>query len=88
MGGRGGGAEGSKSTVCYDADALRLACQVVGADHLLDGSDYPHNIGDMRGCAERIEALPISAEDKALMRAGNAQRLLRLGDTHDAGSAA
>jgi aminocarboxymuconate-semialdehyde decarboxylase len=65
-------------TVCYDTEPLLMAYKLAGADHLIYGSDYPHNIGDMRGCAERIEALPISEEEKALMRSGNAQRLFKL----------
>ena len=48
-------------TVCYDGQALEMALSIAGPTHLLYGSDYPHNIGDMPGCAARIEALPISA---------------------------
>ncbi len=65
-------------TVCYDEHALFLAYRLAGPDHLLYGSDYPHTIGDMRGCAARIEALPIGDGEKALIRSGNAERLFRL----------
>jgi aminocarboxymuconate-semialdehyde decarboxylase len=65
-------------TVTYDTDALHLACRLAGPDRLLYGSDYPHNIGDMPGCARRISALPIAEADKELIRSGNARRLFRL----------
>ncbi len=39
-------------TVCYDQEALLLAYKLAGPEHLLYGSDYPHNIGDVKGCAE------------------------------------
>ena len=41
-------------TVCYDDLSLKLVLDMAGADHLLYGSDYPHNIGDMQGCADRV----------------------------------
>lgn len=65
-------------TVTYDVEALRLALRLAGPERLLYGSDYPHNIGDMPGCAERIEALPIPESEKTMIRSGNARRLFRL----------
>ena len=65
-------------TVCYDLDVLQLAYKLAGPEHLLYGSDYPHNIGDMKGCAERVEALPIGEDEKELIRSGNAKKLFRL----------
>ena len=65
-------------TVCYDEEALLLAYKLAGPRHLLYGSDYPHNIGDMAGCARRIDALPIGEGEKELIRSGNARRLFNL----------
>ena len=45
-------------------------------DNVLYGSDYPHNIGDMKGCLARVDALPPAARDA--VRGGNAQRIFRL----------
>lgn len=66
-------------TVTYDGEALMLAYRLAGPERLLYGSDYPHNIGDMAGCAARLEALPIPEAEKALIRSGNARRLFGLG---------
>ena len=55
-----------------------MAYDLAGAEHLLYGSDYPHNIGDMRGCAERVEAMDIGEDEKALIRSENARRLFNL----------
>ncbi|MBI2467375.1 MAG: amidohydrolase [Candidatus Rokubacteria bacterium] len=65
-------------TVTYDVNALWLAYKLAGAQRLLYGSDYPHIIGDMKGCAARIEQLEIPESEKALIRSGNAKRLFRL----------
>ena len=66
-------------TVCYDDEALLLALKLAGPRQLLYGSDYPHNIGDMQGCADRVEALPISDEEKGMIRSENARRIFSLG---------
>lgn len=59
-------------SVVYDAGSLDLCLRVGGADHLLFGSDYPHNIGDPAGCLARVRALPAGAREAALSR--NAMR--------------
>jgi len=68
-------------TVCYDAKALALACDLAGPGHLLFGTDYPHNVSDVKGCADRIGALPVTDDEKELIRSGNARRLFRLDET-------
>lgn len=63
-------------TVNFDPAALRLAITFAGAEHLVAGSDYPHQIGSLEKMRESIERLGLSAHDKAKILAGNAQRLL------------
>ena len=46
------------------------------ADRVLYGSDYPHNIGDMKGCLERVDALGAAAARK--VRGDNARRIFGL----------
>jgi aminocarboxymuconate-semialdehyde decarboxylase len=65
-------------SVCYDVSALALTYRLAGPERLLYGSDYPHNIGDMPGCAARIDALDISATEKEMIRSGNARRIFGL----------
>jgi aminocarboxymuconate-semialdehyde decarboxylase len=64
-------------TVVYDPRALDLCISVAdGADNVLYGSDYPHNIGDMAGCLARVNARP---KGEAVHIAGkNAERIFRL----------
>lgn len=62
--------------VCYRPEALALAIEVGGADHVLYGSDYPHNIGDMVGCLARVDSLPSTQRDA--IRGGNAQRIFKI----------
>ncbi len=63
-------------SVTYRLGALEMCVDVGGADKVMYGSDYPHNIGDMKGCLERVEALP--AATSAAVRGENARRLFAL----------
>ncbi len=65
-------------TVNFDPAALRLAASFAGADHLLAGSDYPHQIGSLRRMLESITQLDLPEPDRALILGGNAARLLGL----------
>lgn len=62
--------------VVFQQESLELAIKVGGADKVLYGSDYPHNIGDMKGCLARVDALPPAVRDK--VRGGNALRIFRI----------
>ena len=67
--------------IYYDAvthmqSALEMCIDVGGADKVMYGSDYPHNIGDMKGCLARVNNLP-SDQQKAV-QSGNAMRIFNL----------
>lgn len=62
--------------VTYTEEALRLCVRVVGEHRVMYGSDYPHNIGDMRGCLRRVRAL--GARTARLVCQTTAERLFRL----------
>ena len=62
--------------VTYRQESLNLCVQVGGADRVLYGSDYPHNIGDMSGCLERVNGLP--ADQAKAVREGNALRIFAI----------
>jgi len=66
-------------TVNFNTDALNLAIAFAGADHLLAGSDYAHQIGSPKLMLESIRALDISESDRAAILGGNAARILRIG---------
>jgi aminocarboxymuconate-semialdehyde decarboxylase len=63
-------------TVNFDSHALRLAIAFAGADHVLAGSDYPHQIGSLKSMLASIDALGLGADEKAAILGGNAERLL------------
>jgi aminocarboxymuconate-semialdehyde decarboxylase len=63
-------------TVNFDPRAIQLAMDFAGADHLLAGSDYPHQIGSIPKMREALDRLNVSAEARAAISGGNAARLL------------
>jgi len=65
-------------TVNFDRDALRLAIAFAGVDHILAGSDYPHQIGSIPSMLESLRGLPISEADRAKILGLNAARLFNL----------
>jgi aminocarboxymuconate-semialdehyde decarboxylase len=62
-------------TVNFDPRALRLAIDFAGADHILAGSDYPHQIGSIPSMLSSIRGLDIPDTAKAGILGGNAARL-------------
>jgi aminocarboxymuconate-semialdehyde decarboxylase len=64
--------------VNFDARSLELAIAFAGIDHILAGSDYPHQIGSIPQMLASIRALPISEADKSKVLGLNAAGLLGL----------
>ena len=62
--------------VTYQQEALELCIKVGGVDKMLYGSDYPHDIGDMKGCLARVDALP--EDQRKAVRGANAARIFNL----------
>jgi len=63
-------------SVTFTQEALDLCVHVGGAGNVLFGSDYPHNIGDMKGCLSRVDALAPDVRDA--VRNKNAERIFNL----------
>jgi aminocarboxymuconate-semialdehyde decarboxylase len=63
-------------TVNFNPAALRLALDFAGADRLLAGSDYPHQIGSLPLMFETIEHAGLTHEVTARILGGNARALL------------
>ena len=63
-------------TVNFDSRALELAVAFAGADHVLAGSDYPHQIGSLPLLFESIGRMRISPAERDMILGGNAARLL------------
>lgn len=63
-------------SVTFQQESLQLCLDVAGKANLMYGSDYPHNIGDMKGCLARVDALPADAREA--VRSKNAERIFNL----------
>ena len=59
--------------------ALRCACDALGAERILLGSDYPYEVGDVyQRCVDYIAEAGLSPEQVEAIRDRNAQALFRL----------
>ena len=66
-------------TVNFDPRALELAVSFAGAEQILAGSDYPHQIGSIPKMLESLKAMRVGEEERAGILGGNAKRLLGIG---------
>jgi aminocarboxymuconate-semialdehyde decarboxylase len=64
-------------TVLFEPLALRFLCDLVGADKIMLGSDYPFGIGDLDPC-KLIDATPFTATERDAILGGNAARLFHV----------
>jgi aminocarboxymuconate-semialdehyde decarboxylase len=65
-------------TVNFDPDAIHLAIAFAGVDHILAGSDYPHQIGSIPKMLQVLRGLDVAEADRRKMMGENAARILAL----------
>jgi aminocarboxymuconate-semialdehyde decarboxylase len=63
-------------TVNFNQGALKLAIEFAGTDHILAGSDYPHQIGSIPSMLDAIAKLPVTPQQREDISGGNAAKLL------------
>lgn len=66
-------------TVCYDRAVLESSMKFWGPGKMVMGSDYPHQIGDLKNCVSRLMQLDMPDEERELVLGRNAAELLRIG---------
>ena len=64
-------------TVLFEPRALRFLCDVVGADRVMLGSDYPFGIGDPDPCAV-VEATPLTSPERRAIFGETAARIFHV----------
>jgi aminocarboxymuconate-semialdehyde decarboxylase len=63
-------------TVTFSPHTLGLARDLLGADHMVMGSDYPHMLGSIDRAVSSIEALNVPAAEKERIFSGTAVAIL------------
>lgn len=63
-------------TVCLSTPSLQLACDLVGADHILFATDYP--FVPIQVSLDVVDGLRVGEQERELIYCGNAQKLLKL----------
>ncbi len=61
----------------YRIETVEYLKRMVGADHVMVGTDYPYDLGDSMA-AEKIQQMTCTDAERAAMLHGNARQLLRL----------
>lgn len=64
-------------SVVFEPRALRFLCDMVGADKITLGSDYPFGIGDLDPVAV-VENTPLTAAERDAILGGNAARIFHI----------
>jgi aminocarboxymuconate-semialdehyde decarboxylase len=62
----------------YRVETLEYLKRMVGADHIMVGTDYPFDLGDWMA-AEKLQTMNCTDAEREAMLHGNARRLLRIG---------
>ena len=63
-------------TVSFSGPALRMVRDLVGTDHMVMGSDYPHMLGSIDRAVTSIAGLDIPEHEKQAIFSGTALRIL------------
>ncbi len=63
-------------TVNFNPHMLMMAREMIGADHMVMGSDYPHLLGSIDRAVSSIESLDIADEEKQKIFEGTALSIL------------
>ena len=63
-------------TVVYEPRALAMCVETGGADNVLYGTDFPHNVGDMNGILALVRDLP--AHQAGKVAGENAKRIFKI----------
>jgi aminocarboxymuconate-semialdehyde decarboxylase len=63
-------------TVSFSPHTLQMVRSMVGADHMVMGSDYPHLLGSIDRAVSSIEDLDVSGEEKQQIFSGTALNIL------------
>ena len=66
----------SYDTVSFSPNALAMVRDLVGADHMVMGSDYPHLLGSIDRAVSTIAALDFPADEKERIFSGTALSIL------------
>ena len=61
----------------YRVETVEYLKRMVGADHIMVGTDYPFDLGDWMA-AEKIQQMNCTDAEREAMLQGNARKLLRI----------
>ena len=63
-------------TVNFNPDAIEFAIKFAGVEHILAGSDYPHQVGSIPKMLSSLQAIHVTDDQRRQILGGNAKQLL------------
>jgi aminocarboxymuconate-semialdehyde decarboxylase len=63
-------------TVNFNPDAIEFAIKFAGVDHIVAGSDYPHQVGSIPKMLSSLQSIHVTDEQRRKILGGNAAQLL------------
>jgi aminocarboxymuconate-semialdehyde decarboxylase len=63
-------------TVNFNPDAIEFAIKFAGVEHIMAGSDYPHQVGSIPKMLSSLQAINATSDDRQRILGGNAATLL------------
>jgi aminocarboxymuconate-semialdehyde decarboxylase len=66
-------------TVNFNPDAIEFAIKFAGAEHILAGSDYPHQVGSIPKMLSSLRQINVTDDERRAIFGGNAARILSAG---------
>jgi aminocarboxymuconate-semialdehyde decarboxylase len=63
-------------TVNFNPHLLKMVCEMIGSDHMVLGSDYPHLLGSIERAVSSVEGLDIPEAEKRRIFEGTALSIL------------
>ncbi|MCS7369064.1 MAG: amidohydrolase [archaeon GBS-70-058] len=65
-------------SICYNNDILRFSCDFLGADKIMLGTDFPHQITDIENAVWRVKQLGIGELEERMILGDNAIKVFKI----------
>jgi aminocarboxymuconate-semialdehyde decarboxylase len=65
-------------SICYNNNILKFSCGFLGANKIMLGTDFPHQITDIENAVWRVKQLGVSGEEEKMILGENAIKVFKI----------